>query len=172
MIAVKNEACVPVIKTSDEHLHVFTSTMPTQLPGLCCMPRNTTCFKKSFFLANTHAPLHLPLLVTGFVVSISLSILLLQCPHNVTSPSSVSLSPYNRKNSLLLPLNSCPSEDVKFGVMFQVTKHRVVAFVYVFRRSRRSQQVRLQATMMTMCALQRSFLENVEVPTVKTCLSH
>lgn len=53
MIAVKNEACVPVIKTSDEHLHVFTSTMPTQLPGLCCMPRNTTCFKKSFFLANT-----------------------------------------------------------------------------------------------------------------------
>lgn len=171
MIAVKNEACVPVIKTSDEHLHVFTSTMPTQLPGLCCMPRRTTCFKKAF-LANTHAPLLLRHLENGFVVAISLSILSITLPQKATSPSSVSLSPYNRKNSLLLPLNSCPSEDVKFGVMFQVTKHRVVAFVYVFRRSRRSQQVRLQATMMTMCALQRSFLENVAVPTVKTCLSH
>lgn len=168
MIAVKNKACVPVIKTSDEHLHVFTSTVPTQLPGLCCMPRSTTCFKKAF-KANTHAPLFLPLLETGFVVSISLSILSLHCPHNVTSPSSVSLLPYDRINCLLLPLNSCPSKNVKFGDMFQVTKRRVVEFVYVFRRS---QQVRLQATMRTMCALQKSFLENVAVPTAKTCLSH
>lgn len=165
MIAVKkNEACVHVINTSDEHLHVFTST---QLPGLCCMPRRTTCFKKAF-LANTHAPLLLRHLENGFVVAISLSILSITLPQKATSPSSVSLSPYDRKNCLLLPLNSCPSEVVKFGFMFQVIKHRVVAFVYVFRRS---QQVRLQATMKTMCALQ-SFLENVAVPTVKTCLSH
>lgn len=152
--------------TSDEHLHVFTST---QLPGLCCMPRCTTRFKKAFFWLTPMLPFSSLFSKMGLLCPSVCPYFSITLPQKATSPSSVSLSPYDRKNCLPLPLNSCPSEVVKFGFMFQVTKHRVVAFVYVFRRS---QQVRLQAKMMAMCALQRRFLENVAVPTVKTCLSH
>lgn len=125
-------------------------------------------FKKAF-LANTHAPL-LPPLETGFVVSI-LSITLF--PHDHLSFLTFTLTIRQKKNCLLLPLDSCPSDAVKFGVTFELSQllqtPRAVASVYAFGRP---EYVRLQATVMTMCALQGSFLDNVAAPTAETFLSH
>lgn len=164
MIAVKNKTCVPVI----HQMSISTSSRRHScLAYAVC--QGVRLVLKKLFLANTHAPLLLPLLENGFAVSISLSILFhYTAPEGHLSILGFTLTIRQKKLSTaateLVPQWSCeiriyvPSYKAQSGGIC-VCISKVTAG-------------KLQAKMMTMCALQRRFLENVAVPTVKTCLTH